>query len=176
MPIVDLARRLEDVGVRALTVHCRTAQMGHTGNADWTWAAKAKAKVSIPVIVNGDVRSAEDAERAISETGCEGAMVGRYAIEHPWVFREARARIDRGETVAPPTYQERLDLCREHLLLEVEARGELRALRALRRYYPGYLHGLPGGAQLRRQLNVTDELASVLDMLAQFEVELASAA
>src|SRR4029077_10076880 len=70
MPIVDLARRLEDAGVAALTIHCRTAAMGHTGNADWTWAAKAREVVSIPVIVNGDICSADDAERAIRETGC----------------------------------------------------------------------------------------------------------
>ncbi len=176
MPIVELARRLEDVGVRALTVHCRTAQMGHSGSADWNWARKAKERVSMPVIVNGDVRSADDAKRSLEETGCQGAMVGRYAIEHPWVFREARALLDRGEVIEAPSYKERLDLCREHLLLEVEGRGELRALRALRRYYPGYLHGLVGGAALRRKLNVTDELAPVLDMLHTFESELAIAA
>ncbi|HEX3772457.1 MAG TPA: tRNA-dihydrouridine synthase family protein, partial [Polyangiaceae bacterium] len=88
MPIVDLARRLEDAGVAALTIHCRTAQMGHSGAADWTWAARAREVVGIPVIVNGDVRTADDAARALGETGCAGVMVGRRAIEHPWVFRE----------------------------------------------------------------------------------------
>src|SRR6185295_13296748 len=88
MPIVDLARRLEDVGVAALTIHCRTAAMGHSGAADWSWAARAREVVTIPVIVNGDVRSGDDAVRALTETGCAGVMVGRRAIEHPWVFRE----------------------------------------------------------------------------------------
>src|SRR5579859_7115015 len=108
MPIVDLARRLEDAGVAALTIHCRTAQMGHSGAADWTWAAKAREGVSIPVIVNGDVKSADDAQRAIDVTNCAGVMVGRRAIEHPWIFREARAKLDHGVDLAPPTVEERI--------------------------------------------------------------------
>lgn len=175
MPIVDLARRLEDVGVRALTIHCRTAQMGHTGEADWSWAGRAREKVAIPVVVNGDVRSAEDARRAIESTGCAGAMVGRYAIEHPWIFREARALLDRGEVLAPPTAAERLALCREHLLLTAEERGELRAVRSMRRYWPGYLKGLCGGGALRRDLNVTDSLPATLERFDRLEAELASA-
>ncbi len=161
LPIVELAKRLEGVGVRALTIHCRTANMGHSGKADWTWAAKAKEAVSIPVIVNGDVNGADEAESALATTGCNGVMVGRRAIEHPWVFREIRARIDRGETIDPPTREERFALCREHLTACIEERGELRAVRAMRRYYPGYLHGLPGTGIMKRTLNTTDEAARV---------------
>src|SRR5262249_46988859 len=141
MPILDLARRLEDVGVRAITIHCRTAQMGHSGSADWSWARRAREGVSIPVIVNGDVKSADDARRATGRTGCGGVVVGRRAIDHPWICREARALLDRGEAIAPPTPDERIALCREHLFASAEERGELRAVRAMRRYYPGYLHG-----------------------------------
>lgn len=162
LPIVELARRLEDVGVRALTIHCRTATMGHSGEADWSWAARVREVVSIPVIVNGDVRSADDAARAIAETGCEGVMIGRRAIEHPWVFREVRARLERDEVVPSPSAKERFELCREHLLASIEERGELRAVRAMRRYYPGYLHGLPGAGEMRRALNAMDDAARVL--------------
>ena len=124
MPIVDLARRLEDAGVAAITLHCRTAQMGHSGAADWSWAAKARGAVGIPVLVNGDVRTAQDAKRAIEDTGCEGVMVGRRAIEHPWIFREARALLDRGVEVPAPTPEERIALCRDHLVANVAQRGE----------------------------------------------------
>jgi tRNA-dihydrouridine synthase len=165
MPIVDLARRLEDAGVRALTIHCRTAQMGHSGPADWTWAARAKEVVSFPVIVNGDVRSADDAVRALQETGCDGVMVGRRAIDHPWVFREARALLDRGETIAPPTIEERLDLQREHLIALVEQRGEDRGVRGSRRYLSGYLRGVPGASALRQKLLHLDTLAECLEVL-----------
>jgi tRNA-dihydrouridine synthase B len=165
MPIVDLARRLEDAGVAALTIHCRTAQMGHSGAADWTWAAKAREVVSIPVIVNGDVRSAEDAQRALEVTACAGVMVGRRAIEHPWVFREINGLLRDGVVVAPPTDEERLELCRAHLRSNVEERGEPYGVRVTRRHLSGYLHGLRGASQLRQQLNVCDSLEGCLAIL-----------
>ena len=165
MPIIDLARRLEDAGIAALTIHCRTAQMGHGGAADWGWAARAREVVSIPVIVNGDIRSAEDADRALRETGCAGVMVGRMAIDHPWIFREARALLDRGEHIAPPAPEERLDLCRRHLEANVEARGEHAGVRVTRRHLSGYLRGLPGAAALRRELLFCDSLAGCLEIL-----------
>jgi tRNA-dihydrouridine synthase B len=165
MPIVDLARRLEDAGVAALTIHCRTAQMGHSGAADWSWAARAREVVSIPVIVNGDVKGADDAERALSETDCAGVMIGRRAIEHPWVFREVRARLDRGETLPPPSVAERLELCREHLIANVEARGERHGVAVTRRHLSGYLKGLPGASALRQALVLCDSLEGCLAIL-----------
>lgn len=165
MPIVDLARRLEDAGVAALTIHCRTANMGHSGSADWNWAMRAREVVSIPVLVNGDVRSAEDADRAIRETGCAGVMVGRRAIEHPWIFREANAFLREGRLLAPPTDEERIELCKRHLVANVEMRGEPFGVRVTRRHLSGYLTGLRGAAQLRRDLNVCDSLEGCLAIL-----------
>ena len=165
MPIVDLARRLEDAGVAALTIHCRTAAMGHSGAADWSWAARARAAVRIPVLVNGDVRSAEDAKRAIEETGCEGVMVGRRAIEHPWIFDEVRALLDRGIALAPPSAAQRLELCREHLVANVARRGEPFGVHCTRRHLAGYLKGLAGAAALRQELNRCDSLAGCLAIL-----------
>jgi tRNA-dihydrouridine synthase B len=168
MPIVDLARRLEDVGVAALTIHCRTANMGHSGAADWNWAMRAREVVSIPVLVNGDVRSAEDAERAIATTGCAGVMVGRRAIEHPWIFREARALLDHGKTIDQPTDEERIELCTRHLIANVEVRGEPHGVRCTRRHLSGYLTGLRGAGQLRRELNLCDSLAGSLEILESY--------
>jgi tRNA-dihydrouridine synthase B len=166
MPIVDLARRMQDVGVRALTVHCRTAQMGYTGNADWSWAKQAREVVSIPVIVNGDVDSASDCKRALELTGCAGVMIGRRAIAHPWIFREARAALDgRAEHVAP-TREERFALCREQLLAMHELRGERRAIQSMRRHYPGYLHGVDELERIIKALNTAPTLAATLEVLA----------
>lgn len=172
MPIVDLARRLEDVGVRALTIHCRTAKMGHSGAADWTWAQKAREKVSFPIIVNGDVKTGEDAKRAIESTGCEGVMIGRRAIEHPWVFDECRALLDRGEVIAQPTPLERIRLCREHLEANVAARGEHHGVSCTRRHLSGYLKGIHGAAALRQKLNTTDSATRCFEILDEAEARI----
>jgi len=172
MPIVDLAPRLEEVGVAALTVHCRTADMGHRGPADWTWAAQAAARVTIPVIVNGDVRGAAEAKKALDETACAGVMVGRRAIEHPWVFREIRAWLDHGVALAPPSPAERFAMCKAHLEANTGARGEYFGVRVTRRHLAGYLKGLPGAAALRQRLLVEDSLARCLEILEGAEESL----
>ncbi|MBM4377435.1 MAG: tRNA-dihydrouridine synthase [Deltaproteobacteria bacterium] len=166
MPIIDLARRLEDVGVRALTIHCRTANMGHSGAADWAWARRAREVTSIPVIVNGDIDSGEAAKRALEETGCAGVMVGRHAIDHPWIFREARAMLDRGEALAQPTLEERLDLCRTLLRERWALRGRVNSTR---RHLGGFIKGLPGAATLRRELFESDSLDGNLAILDRYQ-------
>ena len=168
MPIVDLARRLEDVGVRAITIHCRTAKMGHSGEAQWEWAAKTNEVVDMPVIVNGDVKTAWDARRAIDETGCAGVMVGRGAIAHPWIIGECRAFLDHGVEPEPVAWRARVALCLEHLAANIERRGDLRAIRYMRRYYPGYLKGLPSGSTLRNRLNRADTRVEVEALFGEF--------
>jgi nifR3 family TIM-barrel protein len=163
MPIVELARRLEDVGVAALTIHCRTAQMGHGGAADWRWAARARAAVSIPVVVNGDVKTAADVMRALAETGCAGAMIGRAAIDHPWVFREATALLERGEVLPPPSDLERLRVFRALAVGNAGARGEKNGVEVMRRHI-----GLLGprlGPALRRPLCLTPGIDATLALL-----------
>ncbi len=149
MPIVELARRLEDVGVAAIAIHCRTAQVGHTGPADWSWARRAREAVSIPVIVNGDVKTAADAVRALAETGCAGVMVGRAAIDHPWIFREARALLSPsqagGAPLVGPTDAERVAMYRELVIGNAAARGER-----------------IGVAMTRRHVRVLGELAAAI--------------
>ena len=165
MPIVELTRRLEDAGVRAITIHCRVAKKGHDGRADWSWARRARHAVQIPVIVNGDVRSADDAQRALHETRCAGVMIGRRAIEHPWVFRECRKQLDEGVIHPRPTHEERVELAKEHLLALRDARGERAAVRAMRGLYAGYLSGVPDVTTVLRRLPAITEIAGVLDVL-----------
>ena len=161
MPIVELAQRLEGAGVAALTIHCRTAQMGHQGAADWTWATRAREAVRIPVIVNGDVRTAADVVRALAETGCAGAMIGRGAIDHPWIFREARALL-AGEIAPPPTVDERLALYRALVIANTEQRGERFGVGMSRRHL-GILGPLAAGIRptLFAQGTLTGTLATL---------------
>jgi len=169
MPIVELAKRLEQLGVSALTVHCRTATMGYTGAADWRWARLAQAAVRMPVVVNGDIRTAADVQRALAETGCAGTMLGRGAIEHPWVFREVKALL-AGRFPSPPTPAERLGLLREHLLANVAARGKGWGVPYTRRYLAGYLREVEGGVALRTHLNTSRELDDWLERISALEV------
>lgn len=161
MPIADLACRLEDAGIAALTIHCRTAAMGHRGPADWSWARKARERVAIPVIVNGDVATAEDVVRALQETGCAGVMVGRAAIAHPWIFREAQARL-AGRDVVPPTDAERRAMFRRLTEASVARRGERHGVAAAKRHI-GVLGPLQAALKprlLRAQV-LTESLAAL---------------
>jgi nifR3 family TIM-barrel protein len=161
MPIIDLARRLEDAGVQALAIHCRTAAMGHDGAADWRWAARAREVVSIPVIVNGDIRTADDVVRAFAETGCAAVMVGRAAIAHPWIFREARARLS-GLPIEPPTDAERCAVYRALVVANTAARTERVGVAVTRRHLKLLGPLLP---QLRPALLRAPSMAETLDLL-----------
>lgn len=169
MPILDLARRLEDAGVAGLTIHCRTAQMGYTGRADWQWARRAREGVSVPVIVNGDIASAADCLRALDETGCAGAMIGRAALEDPWIFGEVRALLAGAAPLPRPTELDRLLVFRRVMHDNVAARGAQRGVTVTRRHV-GLLGPLRD--QLRPLLFATIDLGATLEILARAEDEL----
>jgi tRNA-dihydrouridine synthase B len=159
--IVEVARMLEEVGVQALSIHCRTRAQGHKGEVDYSWIGRIKEAVSIPVIANGDINSAEDVHHVLSSTGCDGVMLGRGAIRHPWVFREARHLLRTGESAPAPTMTERIELCRRHLSLAQQYKGERVALITMRRHFAGYFRGLPGVSTLRAELAAVREAADL---------------
>ncbi len=167
-PVPELVRRLEDAGVAGITLHCRTAVQRHEGVADWSWAALARGLARVPVVVNGGIMCAEDVARAFAETGCAGAMVARGAIGNPWIFREAHDVL-AGRPVRLPTVEERLDACRRHFTLAVGVRNERAGICAVRRHLAGYLSGLHGGAELRRQLHEHYTLAGCLEVLDRYQ-------
>jgi tRNA-dihydrouridine synthase B len=165
--IVEVARMLEDLGVQALSIHCRTRSQGHKGQVDYSWIAKVKEAVSMPVVLNGDIVSPQDAKNAFDTTGCDGVMIGRAAIAHPWIFREVRHYLETGELLPEPTLKERAELCLKHLELCVEHGPERYALIGMRRHYAGYFRGLHGASQLRAELNNYKELAPLVERLQQ---------
>lgn len=173
--IVDVARMLQDEGVRALAVHCRTRAQGHKGEADWSWIPRIKAAVDIPVILNGDVVDATSARAAFEQTDCDAVMIGRAAIRHPWIFREVRHHLETGQLLAEPTPRERAALCLQHLRLNVEHYGERYGLIGMRRHYSGYFRGLRGAARIRAELTQMRELPALEDRLSELPEQLEAA-
>ncbi len=166
--IVDVARMCQDVGIRALTVHCRTREQGHTGPVDYSWIPKIKEAVSIPVIVNGDVVTPAHVRDVFADTGCDAVMIGRGAVINPWIFRQAKHYLRHGSLLPEPSIQERVDLLREHLRLSVEFKGERVGVIELRKHYAGYLRGIPGISRIRAELMQYTDAGAVEDHLTRF--------
>lgn len=150
--IVDLARRLEDLGVAALTLHARTRCQMFKGEAAWEWIARVKQAVSIPVIGNGDVASPPDALRMFEETGCDAVMIGRGAIGNPWIFSRTHALLETGVDPGPPSFEQRIACYLELLDENIQEKGEARAVIEMRKHLSGYLRGMPNISWLRGRL------------------------
>lgn len=171
--IVDLARRLEDLGVKALTLHARTRSQMFKGEAAWDWIGRVKQAVEIPVFGNGDVREPLDVLRMFEHTGCDAVMIGRAAIGNPWIFARAQALL-RGEAdPGPPTLAERLEVYFGLLDDEIAAKGEPRGVREMRKHLSGYLRGTPYIANLRASLMGEETRAGLQARVTEFFERLA---
>lgn len=170
--ILDVARMLADMGIQSLTVHCRTRAQGYSGKADWTWLPRVKqAAPSLPLIANGDICTPLDAH-ACFDLGCDGVMIGRAAMQQPWVFRSMRHFLDHGELLPEPTLEERKEMCMAHLRAHVAFRGEPRGVYSFRRHYAGYLKGVTRIARLRRELMTLVDVAAIESRIRDFEEEM----
>ena len=166
--IVEVAKRLEDVGVQALTVHCRTRVMGHKGEADWSWIPKIKEAVKIPIGVNGNVLSPQDVKRAFDETNADAVMVARGAIGNPWIFKEAKELLQDGFISTVIDEELRIRTCLRHLQLTINVKGNRRAILEHRKFYTGYLKGLHNVSEIRKALMVPTEYNEVEDILLKY--------
>lgn len=166
--IVDVAKQLEDVGIKALTVHCRTRSMGHKGDADWSWIAKVKEAVSIPVVLNGNVMCADDVVRAFNETNADGVMIARGAIGNPWIFLEAKELMQKGYISTKVDDEMKIKTCLRHLELAIEVKGERRAVLEHRKFYSGYLKGMHHASKIRSELMQINEFRSVREVLLNY--------
>lgn len=163
--IVEVAKMLEGVGVQGLTIHCRTRAQGHNGIPDYSWIPKVKQAVSIPIIVNGSLVEPKQIKEVFDETGCDGVMIGRGAIEDPWIFADVKHYFATGETTPKRTLAERIDKCVELLSLSVQHKGEKRAVIEMRKFYIGYLKGEMNAAKLRNHLMQYYEAQPIIDIL-----------
>ncbi len=171
--ILDVAKRIEDAGASALTLHCRTKVQGHSGEADWSWIPKVKEVVKIPVALNGGVFSSSDVIRAFNETNADAVMIARGAIEHPWIFREAKFMM-RNIPCQEVNVDERISTALRHLRYSLEIKDQRAAILPFRKYYAGYLKGLPGSKEVRIELYKQTEYAPIEEILLKYLEELKS--
>lgn len=165
--IEEVAERLQDAGIAALTVHGRTRAQLYKGEADWTLIARIKEnpRIRIPVFGNGDIESPEKARAYRDRYGVDGIMIGRAAIGYPWIFREIKHYLKTGEHLPPPTIEQRCAAIRDHLCRSVEWKGPVVGILEMRRHYTNYLKGFPHVKEFRNrlvQVKTVEEIESVL--------------
>nr|WP_297916393.1 tRNA dihydrouridine synthase DusB [uncultured Allomuricauda sp.] len=166
--IVEVAERLQDVGIQAISIHGRTRVQMYKGSADWVPIAEVKnnPRMYIPVFGNGDVDSPEAAVRMRDDFGLDGAMIGRASIGNPWFFKEVKHFFETGLHMEPPTMSERVEAARRHLQMAIDWKGEKLGVFETRRHYTNYFRGIPHFKEYRMKM-VTSDAAS--DVFAAFE-------
>lgn len=169
--IEEVAERLQDVGIKALSIHGRTRTQLYKGSADWTLIAKVKnnPRIHIPIFGNGDIDSPEKAKEYKEKYGVDGIMIGRAAIGHPWIFREIKHYLKTGEILNPPTLTERIDACRTHLLKSVDWKGEKAAINEMKRHYASYFKGIPHLKEAKVKLVTSNQLSEIISTLDHIE-------
>jgi tRNA-dihydrouridine synthase B len=167
--VYDVAERLQDVGIKALTIHGRTRAQMYKGEADWTLIREIKKnpRVQIPIFGNGDIDSPEKAANWRLEYGTDGMMIGRAAIGYPWIFREIKHFFATGEHREKPTIAERIDACKTHLQKSIEWKGPKTGIFEMRRHYSNYFKGIENFKEFRMRMVSTENIEELYEILWQ---------
>ena len=173
--IEEVAERLQDVGIRALSIHGRTRVQMYKGEADWTLIGKVKnnPRIRIPIFGNGDIDSPEKALEYRNRYGIDGIMIGRAAIGYPWIFNEIKHFMKTGGHLPPPTVAQRVAVCRKHLIKSVAWKGPVVGILEMRRHYANYLRGLPNIKEFRGKLVTMNNIDEIIALLEQIEQQYA---
>ena len=169
--IVEVAERLQDVGIQAISIHGRTRVQMYKGEADWIpiAAVKNNPRMHIPVFGNGDVDSPEAAMRMRDDYGLDGAMIGRASIGNPWFFKEVKHYFETGTHLEAPTMAERVEAARRHLQMAIDWKGEKLAVFETRRHYTNYFKGIPHFKEYRMKMVTSDEASDVFAAFDEVE-------
>lgn len=165
---VEIAQLAEKAGVSALAVHGRTRKQFYEGKADWKVIADVKKAVKIPVFGNGDIYTVEDGLRMFRETNCDGLMIGRGADGNPWLFSQLKAVLKGENEVVPPSLEELIEQVKEHLAMLIAFKGEVIAVKEMRRHVCTYLKGMPKASEYRSRFHQMDTEQEFLDLLDEY--------
>jgi tRNA-dihydrouridine synthase B len=165
--IMEVAERLQDVGIKALTIHGRTRAQLYKGFADWEKIGEVKnnPRIHIPIFGNGDMDTPEKVLEMKNKYGVDGVMIGRASIGYPWIFNEIKHFMKTGTHLPAPTIEDRVKVCRTHLTKSVEWKGEHVGIVEMRRHYANYFKGLPNFKEIRSKLVTTDSLSEINELL-----------
>jgi nifR3 family TIM-barrel protein len=169
--IREVALMMQDIGIKALTVHARTRSQKYKGEARYEWLKYVKETpgLHIPIIGNGDITSPEVAKQVFDETGVDGIMVGRGAIGDPWIFKRIKVYLETGELIPEPTWEERLELCCKHLELSVEHHGLRYGVIIMKKHYGNYFKGIPHAKGLRLEIMELDDPQEIVEKIMNFQ-------
>ena len=165
--IVEVAERLQDVGIEAISIHGRTRKQMYKGEADWNLIREVKnnPRMRIPVFGNGDITSPEKAVEYRNTYNVDGVMIGRASIGYPWIFNEIKHFIKTGEHLPVPTLKQRVEAAKEHLRMSVEWKNEILAINEMKRHYSNYFKGIPDFKDYRTRLVTSMNLVEIYQTL-----------
>ena len=162
---VEIARIAEASGAAAVMIHGRTREQYYAGAADWEIIARVKENLSIPVIGNGDIVDGASAEAILTQTGCDGVMIGRAARGNPWIFRQIAAYLRDGTILPRPEKEEIKETILRHAKLQLDCKGEYTGIREMRKHVSWYTAGMPDSARLRRSVNAVESFAALEELV-----------
>lgn len=173
--IVEVAERLQDVGIQAISIHGRTRKQMYKGEADWSLIGDIvnNPRMHIPVFGNGDVDTPEKALAMRDRYGVDGIMIGRASIGYPWIFNEVKHFLQTGAHLAPPNIKQRADAARRHISMAVDWKGERTGIHETRRHYTSYFKGIPHFKEYRMKLVTSEDLATIHETLDEIEARFA---
>ena len=169
--IVEVAERLQDVGIKAISIHGRTRKQMYKGEADWTLIGEVKnnPRMHIPVFGNGDVDSPEKVKEVKNKFGIDGVMIGRGAIGYPWIFNEIKHYLKTSELLEKPNIKERVRVCKQHLKHSIKWKGERTGIAEMKRHYSSYFKAIPNFKEYRTKMVTSNHEQEVLDILNEVE-------